>query len=422
MKTTSVGAKALGHALQSGTLKRTLCALLAGTALCGLSAPASAQAPTYRNLDSNGVDLVKGDFLTSFAEGSVGSGDSELALFRMLGSIASGGAKGSSQFDNITFNLSPSGDFVQFGTRADMFPGAESRGASLTGSGAQFFYGSPDGTRIEFTDPSPGNDPVYCDGVQTACILLPTTITSPDRKAVTINYEFYVRCQSPDGPDSTVCQNVPRIASVANSFGYEIRFAYAVGTGGTGPVSPAFHQRTGASFYNNVTGSAPLASVSYSYPSSGVTDITDQGGRVWRVTSGSTNYAVQRPGAPSNTLSASLSGGVVSSRRQRGRHHQLLAKRLGKHRDDDCDPGRPERARPGDHDRLQPRQRPADLAHRPARPHDRLHLRQQRPAEGHHRSGGQLRRAQLRRPRQRHPDGGGAQRRLRADHRHLGEL
>ncbi|HEX8449435.1 MAG TPA: hypothetical protein VF652_07580, partial [Allosphingosinicella sp.] len=292
MKTTSVRAKALA------------CALLTGTALCGLAAPASAQAPTYRTLDSNGVDLVKGDFLTSFAEGSIGSGESELALLRMLGSIAAGGAKGSSQFDNITFNLSPSGNFVQFGTRADMFPAAESRGASLTGSVNQYLYRSPDGTKIEFTDPSPGNDPVYCDGVQTACILLPTKITSPDGKAVTINYEFHPRCVSPDGPDSTVCQHTGRIASVTNSFGYEIRFAYAVGTGGTGPAPSNFYQRTGASFYNNLASSWPLASVSYSYPSTGVTDVTDQGGRVWRVTSSATNYAIQRPGASSNTTSA----------------------------------------------------------------------------------------------------------------------
>jgi hypothetical protein len=52
----------------------------------------------------------------------------------MLGAVAAGGAKGSSQWDNITFNLSPSGNMVQFGSRRDMFPAAESRGASLSES------------------------------------------------------------------------------------------------------------------------------------------------------------------------------------------------------------------------------------------------------------------------------------------------
>jgi hypothetical protein len=86
MKTTSLRARALA------------CVLLTGTALCGLAAaPAAAQAPTFRNLDPNGVDLVKGDFLTSFPEGSIGSGEAELALLRMVGAIGSNGTQGSSQ-------------------------------------------------------------------------------------------------------------------------------------------------------------------------------------------------------------------------------------------------------------------------------------------------------------------------------------
>jgi hypothetical protein len=99
MKTTSLRARALS------------CALLAGTALCGLSAaPAAAQSsPTYRNLDSNGVDLVRGDFLTSFPEGSIGSGEAELALLRMVGATGSNGTAGSSQWDHILFNIVSSG-------------------------------------------------------------------------------------------------------------------------------------------------------------------------------------------------------------------------------------------------------------------------------------------------------------------------
>ncbi|HEY0130449.1 MAG TPA: hypothetical protein VGB57_03520, partial [Allosphingosinicella sp.] len=123
MKTTSLRAKALA------------CALLTGAALCGLAAPASAQSPTYRNLDSNGVDLVKGDFLTSFPEGSIGSGEAELVLLRMLGATGTNGTQGSSQWDHILFNIVSSGTYVDFGSRNDKFPGAETRGASLAGSG-----------------------------------------------------------------------------------------------------------------------------------------------------------------------------------------------------------------------------------------------------------------------------------------------
>jgi RHS repeat-associated protein len=56
-----------------------------------------------------------------------------------------------------------------------------------------------------------------------------------------------------------------------------------------------------------------LAGVSYSYPSTGVTDVTDTGGGVWRVTSSASGHSVRRPGASADTISASLSGGVVTS-------------------------------------------------------------------------------------------------------------
>ena len=82
---------------------------------------------------------------------------------------------------------------------------------------------------------------------------------------------------------------------------------------GSGTAPATFHQRTGASFYNHAAGSSALASVTYSYPSAGVTEITDAAGELWRVTSGSTGHSVRRPGASSDTLGASLSGGIVTS-------------------------------------------------------------------------------------------------------------
>jgi RHS repeat-associated protein len=311
MKTTSLRARALA------------CALLAGTALCVLAAPAAAQnSPTYRNLDQNGVDLVRGDFLTSFAEGSIGSGDAELALLRMIGATGGNGTQGTSQWDHILFSLASSIAHVDFGSRADKFPGAESRGASLAGSDDSYQYRSSDGTIIAFGDPSPGGgDAGFCGSTAAAsCFLLPTSIVSPDGKTVTINYEFFSQCiqppppQNPDEePGTAMCQHVPRIASVTNSFGYEVRFAYASPASGSGTVPASFHRRTGASFYNMEAGSSALASVSYSYPSTGVVEVTDQGGRVWRVTSSATNYAIRRPGASADTTSATLSGGVVTS-------------------------------------------------------------------------------------------------------------
>ncbi|MET1112020.1 MAG: hypothetical protein ABWX67_10895, partial [Allosphingosinicella sp.] len=288
MKTTSSRARTLA------------CALLAGT-FYGAVAATSAQAqgaPTFRTLDGNGVDLVKGDFLTSFPEGSIGSGEAELVLLRMVGAIGGNGTRATSQWDHILFSVTSTAAYVDFGSRMDTFPGAESRGAALSGSGDSYAYRSADGTVIDFTDPSPGDDTTYCNGsVQSFCVLLPTTITSPDGKVVTINYAFSHICinqpppQNPDEePAPPVCQNTARIASVTNSFGYEIRFAYASAPVTSGTVPASFHQRTGASFYNVNASSSPLASVSYSYPSTGVTDVTDTGGDVWRVTSSTSGH------------------------------------------------------------------------------------------------------------------------------------
>src|SRR4051794_32835110 len=77
MKSTSVRARTLA------------CALLAGTALCGLAAaPAQAQSGTpsvHQNIDGNGVDLTDGSFNFQLTEGSIGAGASSLSLVRTYG-------------------------------------------------------------------------------------------------------------------------------------------------------------------------------------------------------------------------------------------------------------------------------------------------------------------------------------------------
>lgn len=65
-----------------GRKGRRVALALSTSLVSGLAAPALAQAPEYRNLDANGVDLTKGDFVMSFKEGSIGSGPAELALVR----------------------------------------------------------------------------------------------------------------------------------------------------------------------------------------------------------------------------------------------------------------------------------------------------------------------------------------------------
>lgn len=302
------------------------CALLASTALV---TPAFAQtAPTFRTLDDNGVDLVKGDFITSFAEGSIGSSDGQLALLRLMGAIGQSGTRGTSQWDHIFFSLvSSTSQTVDFGARMDSFPAAAARGASLTGSGDSWVYRTPDGTAISFTNNEPLTEPpsdtsnLCRAGATSYCTLYPTSITSPDGKVVNLEYGWWSQCfqvtpageqRSPDDPWQ--CTFTARLNKVSNSHGYAINFLYE-GAEGEGPGQPPanFHKRTGATLQNETPGSSALSTVSYSYPATGITDVTDIGGRVWRLTAATNSFAVRRPGATADTSTYTTSGGLVTS-------------------------------------------------------------------------------------------------------------
>jgi len=293
--------------------------LLGSTAL---AAPAWAQttAPTFRTLDDNGVDLVKGDFVIGLVEGSIGSGDAELVLRRTGAGTAS-----TSQWDQFGFINTGTTKVVGLAGRSDFFPGAEARGATLTGSGGAYNYTAPDGTVVAFTNNEPFSSDIsnLCNAMSTgSCTLLPTSIASPDGKVVTFEYGWWSQCwlvtppgqpSSPDDP--TECFHSGRLAKVSNNYGYAITFAYSA-AGGSGPGQPPanFWLRTGASFVNQPISGSPQSSVSYATPSAGVTDITDIGGRTWRMTTGASSLAIRRPGAVANTTTYNYNGsGIVTS-------------------------------------------------------------------------------------------------------------
>jgi RHS repeat-associated protein len=308
--------------------QRSTCALAVLLASTALAEPAWAQvaSPSFRQLDDNGVDLVQGDLVASFTEGSIGSGEGAMGLIRSLG-MSGVSASQASQWDRIRLNYIPgNGTYVDFGTRSDKFPGAEVRGSTLSGGGGSYQYTTPDGTVIAFTNNEPENDGTISNLCRSnsanSCILVPTSITSPDGKIVTLAYEFWSLCiaQTPQGqlpsPDDPIdCTFTPRLKKVSNSYGYSIAFSYASGAGGFHNNPPAtFYQRTGAQFFNdNVSTITPQATVSYAYPLAGVTDITDMGGRVWRMTGNTSTVAIRRPGAAADTTTYNLSSGKVTS-------------------------------------------------------------------------------------------------------------
>jgi RHS repeat-associated protein len=299
-------------------------ALLATTAAAGLTAsPARAQAAhTYRQLDANGVDLTWGDFLASFTEGSIGSGEAELALVRTGVWVAGTFPGNGHQWDHIQFTQGVNGGVpiysVTQGSSSEIFPttGTIASGSSLDGSGGSFTYTMRDGTVIAFGDPSGSVNASsnFCNGAegQENCSLLPMSITSPDGKIVTLDYDIHVQFRG-GGLDNAY---FARIASVSNSFGYRIGFTYSSNsTTLSSPPASAWYQRTGASFYNDaISTSTVQASTSYAYPSTGVTEVTDTGGLVWRFT-GDTNgiSAIRRPGASSDTTSIAGTPAEVTS-------------------------------------------------------------------------------------------------------------
>ncbi|HYI49646.1 MAG TPA: hypothetical protein VEX35_14400, partial [Allosphingosinicella sp.] len=314
--------------LRAGALS---CALLASTAL---TQPAMAQtAQEHRALDANGVDLTHGDFVApAVPEGSIGSGEAELALIRQGVWVTGGVNSNGHQWDRIWLGQQPAGGggstlTVNLGERFEHFSStgviSPRTGSSLSGGGGSIDYRTADGAVVTFADPAGSTGPVsnFCNGSagQDYCMLLPAAITSPDGKTLTLNWDIWVRNLpgDSDGDGNPDYDYAARIASISNGFGYEIRFTYASnGSGGTTAAAPSsWYQRTGAAFHNvPASGGTALGSVSYSYPSAGVTEVTDMGGRVWRVT-GTVNgiSAIRRPGASSDTIAITGTPAAVTS-------------------------------------------------------------------------------------------------------------
>ncbi|HEX6375760.1 MAG TPA: RHS repeat domain-containing protein, partial [Allosphingosinicella sp.] len=312
-----------------------LLALLATTATCGLTAqPAQAQtARQHRALDANGVDLVHGDFVMAFAEGSIGSGDGELALVRT--GIGSGNgswhvSSGGHQWDGLYLIRSGGAGTaisVNKDNRYELFSamGTLPTGSSLAAAGAEHHYRSADGTLIVFGDPTGSWSPAstYCNGSagQGGCTQLPLSIATPDGRSVGLDWEIWQSCEDeiidPENPPD--CSYWARIAQVSNGSGYRIAFTYASnGNSSQNGVPPpdSWQRRTSAALYNDlVSATSPQASLSYAYPSTSIVEVTDSGGRVWRFAgTGLGITAIRRPGAPSDTTSVSYgTGNVVSS-------------------------------------------------------------------------------------------------------------
>lgn len=102
----------------------------------------------------------------------------------------------------------------------------------------------------------------------------------------------------------------PRFRGVSNSANYSFTISYASNTPGSGVPTANWFVRTGAQFTNLDTAPVTLPTVTYSSPGSTITEVTDTGGQVWRLTNGSAGRltGIRRPGAGSDTTTISYDG------------------------------------------------------------------------------------------------------------------
>lgn len=273
--------------VNKNALTAAVVGLLATTSLSN----AASAAPVRRNWDENGVDLVQGDYRFNFSEGSIGSREAELELVRVNNTDAF------SQWDQIAFSrTSTDGVRVTLSDGHDVvftntFHTNLLYGYSFRDSGTSTFVTSPDDTEIEFYNPS-GSGTEFCSGTNFPCKLLPKVIKLRSGRTITLAWTVV----------GSGTNHSSRIDTITNSDGYSIAFTYQSNT----PGNAGWSKRISSAFKRDTT---TVRTISYAYPSAGVTDVTDATSNVWQFT----NTSIRRPGEASPFLSYAVTSGVVTS-------------------------------------------------------------------------------------------------------------
>jgi RHS repeat-associated protein len=306
------------------------CALLATTCLClPTIALADSPAPKFIDaIDDHEVDLVTGLPFLSIEEGGIGSGPGRVAMTRIW-------AEGAGFQDNWSgglFDVTSGGvtkKYVQINGISDTFTQSGStytadkaNGATLVydSSTTQFVYTASDGTKITFngtmgTGPAGTGD--YCPGSVGASCHVPTLIVAPNGLKFTLSWDFVTLCLHHIGVDCDSEAVYFRLRSVSSSAGYSMAISYATNSAGTGTEpSSLWYRRTSVTFNNSANPPSPASSISYAYPSSTTTTVTDPASRTWTFTTDANGRltGVQRPGSSSNNISFAYGAdGTISS-------------------------------------------------------------------------------------------------------------
>src|SRR5436190_2622359 len=301
---------------------RALGAVLLGTT--GLTAPALAQTgePAHRALDANGVDLISGTYPFVLTEGTIGSGPGAITIERH-GTDPGGVGNWQNMWAHQSISGGTTTVVVVLGDRSETFTStgsgftpAQANGATLSGGGGSaFVYTAPDGRAITFGAPADdqygaSNLCAHTNANQSSCCATALGMAQPDGMTVTFGWTVHANCSSTFNSDGSLdCTYAWRLDTVENSFGYSVDFAYVTDFASLHQnPSPDWYKRSGETLSNGTT----TRTVSNTFVSSTVTDMTDADGRVWRVTNGTNSLGIRRPGSSSDDITVSFSGFAVT--------------------------------------------------------------------------------------------------------------
>jgi len=301
--------------LRAGALA---CALMTTTALTAPAFGQSAAPPRFQEIDANGVDLISGRFVFEMVEGSIGSGDGAVSLMRSDRSDYGRLTQWQGSLTQITGGGTTEMQ-VRFGARTEKFTLSGSTwvpenadGATLTGGSGSYSYRSADGTTVTFGLAGSYSYGPCASSASPECMVV-TSVARPNGTTFTIDWTLGEQCLSYD--EELNCLNAVvkiRNAGVSSSTGYAFTLNYP----SVLLTNAAWSVATGATFTNTVTTPPSNPTVTYTAISSTVEDVTDTGGRTWRITRNTSGLitGLRRPGSSSDDVSISYgSGGVVSS-------------------------------------------------------------------------------------------------------------
>ncbi|MBP6579937.1 MAG: RHS repeat-associated core domain-containing protein, partial [Sphingorhabdus sp.] len=241
--------------------------------------------------------------------------------------------EGSTQVATITFGKISE----RFTKQGSVWVAAKANGATLAES-TFFTYRDADGTQITFTPPTmlgSGNPATismpsgYCNSSNAINCGVPTEKTDPDGSKYTLTWGIAEQCIL---GDETTCNLQYRLSDVRSNSGYAMKVKYQSDQGfsgspsNPGPPPTGWFVRSTLRFFdlsqafcdpnanncNSTPGTWPT--VTYSTPSTGVFQITNDVAGTWRLDSSVANqFRIRRPSQATDTTIVNYSGGRVSS-------------------------------------------------------------------------------------------------------------